>query len=80
MEDSLKMEKIKDNQALFDQLLVEHEVPRKRNFPSKRNDKSEKDVHAISAPTPRYQEPYVPPAPIYQLTAPPPPPLTYKTM
>lgn len=62
IEDGLKKEKIKDYQTLFASLPWSRRFHEK-DFPGKRNDKSEKKVHVISSQTPKYHQPvYIPPS------------------
>lgn len=63
---------------LFDQSSGGTGGSTKKSFPSKLNDKNEKEVHTSSAPTSRYQQQYASAAPIYQLIAPRPPLLAYQ--
>lgn len=48
IEDTLKIEKIKDCQTLFEQSPGGASSSVKRNFPNRKNDRNEKEVHAIS--------------------------------
>lgn len=54
IEDGLNTEKIKDYQKPFDQS-SRVGASTKKNFPNKRNDNNEKEVHTISPSTPLYQ-------------------------
>lgn len=75
----LKLKRLKIIRPLFKQSSTGTGGSTRKNFTKKKNDKSEKDVDAIS-PNPRHQQSCVPLAPIYQLAASPPPHLAYHTM
>lgn len=70
IEDGLKTGKIKDYETLFDHSPNGAGNFVKRSFPNKKTYKSDKEVHTISTPAPRYQQTCPSPAPIYQITSP----------
>lgn len=57
IEDDPKIKKIKDYQTLFEQSLSGTRGSRKK-FSNKRNEKNEKEDHAISGLAPRYHHSY----------------------
>lgn len=67
-------------QTLFEKFPSGRGGSTKKNFPNKKNDKNEKDVHAIAAPASHYQQTYTLPAMIYQLMTLPPPAPAYCNM
>lgn len=61
IEDGFKTRKLKDYHILFEQSLSGTGGSPKKNFSNRKNDKTEEDVHTISASASRYQQSYAPP-------------------
>lgn len=57
IEDWLKTGNLRTTESFLNSYQTARE-DRKRNFSNQRNEKNEKEVHVISAPTPQYQQPY----------------------
>lgn len=66
-EDGLKTWKIKDYQKLFGQSWNDTGGSTERNFSNQRNEKSEKEIHIVSGPAPRHQQPFVHHTPVFSL-------------
>lgn len=63
IEDSVKTEKIKDYQTLFERSSSDTLRSTRKIFPNKKYEKNKKEVHFISSQAPRHQSSYVQPAP-----------------